>query len=197
MAHSAGVFLARAFRHRFPGEVVGVVLVDSSHEGQFTRGPAKFTEQFRNGLDMARLLTTLAPLGLPRVLFGMEVREYVSSAAMADEFVALMVRAPSLEASRSEGESFLHGGDFPAGATLGDLPLVVLTAGRAAASGLPPTEAAAFRKLWVDELQPELARLSTRGRRTIVDGSGHLIPIEKPQAVVDAVQEVVVASRPP
>ena len=79
-AHSAGGFLARAFRHRFPGEVIGVVLVDSSHEGQYTRGPARFTEQFRNGLDMARLLTTLAPLGLPRVLFGMEVREYVSSA---------------------------------------------------------------------------------------------------------------------
>jgi pimeloyl-ACP methyl ester carboxylesterase len=54
-----------------------------------------------------------------------------------------------------------------------------------------------MRKLWVDELQPELARLSTRGRRAIVEGSGHQIPIEQPRAVVEAVREVVDASRPP
>jgi pimeloyl-ACP methyl ester carboxylesterase len=78
-----------------------------------------------------------------------------------------------------------------------DRASVVFTAGRDDPPGLSPADAAALRKLWVDELQPELARLSTRGRRTLVDGSGHLVPLEKPQAVVDAVQKVVVASRPP
>jgi pimeloyl-ACP methyl ester carboxylesterase len=197
VAHSAGGFLARGFRHRFPGEVAGVVLVDSSHEEQFTRGPASMAAEFRKGLEMDGPLAALAPLGLPRLLVGMQVREYVSSGALADEFVALTVRTPAMEASRSEAESVLRGGDVPAGATLGDLPLVVLTAGRAESWGLPAGDAAAMRKLWVDELQPELARLSTRGRRGIVDGSGHLIPIEKPQAVVEAVREVVEAARSP
>ena len=197
VAHSAGGFLARAFRHRFPGEVLGVVLVDSSHEGLITRGPPALVEEFRSGLGMAGLLTTLAPLGLPRLLIGMDVRENLPSAALADEFVALMVRAPALEASRSEGESFLRGGDVPAGATLGDLPLVVLTAGKADPTDLPAADAAALRRLWVEELQPELARLSTRGRQVTAEGSGHLIPLQQPAAVVGAVQEVVAASRPP
>jgi pimeloyl-ACP methyl ester carboxylesterase len=196
VAHSAGGFLVRAFHHRVPAEVVGVVLVDSSHEGQLTRGPSTLTAQWRDGLEMDRLLTALAPLGLPRLLIGMEVRENAPP-TMADELVALIGRTSAMEATHSEAESFLRGGDVPAGATLGELPLVVLTAGKAESWGLPAGDAAAMRKLWVDELQPELARLSTRGRRTIVEGSGHLIPIEKPQAVVDAVQEVVVASRPP
>jgi pimeloyl-ACP methyl ester carboxylesterase len=197
VAHSAGGSLARGFRHRYPGEVAGVVLVDASHEQQFTRSPASFTAMWRDGLDMDRLQTALAPLGLPRLLAGLEARGYPSAATMADELVALIVRAPAMEATHSEAESFQRGGEVPAGATLGDLPLVVLTAGRAESWGLPEGDAVAMRKLWVDELQPELARLSTRGRRVIVEGSGHQIPIEQPRAVVEAVREVVDASRPP
>jgi pimeloyl-ACP methyl ester carboxylesterase len=197
VAHSAGGFLARGFRHRYPGEVAGVVLVDASHEQQFTRSPASFTALWRDGLDMDRILAVLAPIGLPRLLLGMEARGYPSAATMADEFVALGVRPLAIEAMHSEAQSFQRGGEVPPGATLGDLPLVVLTAGRAESWGLPEGDAVAMRKLWVDELQPELARLSTRGRRVIVEGSGHQIPIEQPRAVVEAVREVVDASRPP
>ena len=41
------------------------------------------------------------------------------------------------------------------------------------------------------EIQPKLARLSTRGRQTILEKSGHGIPQEAPETVVDAVTEVV------
>ena len=45
-----------------------------------------------------------------------------------------------------------------------------------------------------DELQDEMARFSRRGRHVRVD-SGHLMPFEKPKAIVDAVAEVVTFAR--
>jgi hypothetical protein len=45
------------------------------------------------------------------------------------------------------------------------------------------------------EFQPQLARLSTRGRQVIVRKSGHRIPDEAPEVILDAVRDVVMASR--
>ena len=42
-----------------------------------------------------------------------------------------------------------------------------------------------------------VARLSTRGRFVGVEGSGHWIPLEKPEAVVDAIREMVMTLREP
>ena len=45
------------------------------------------------------------------------------------------------------------------------------------------------------QLHAELAGLSCRGRHQIVPGSSHYIQIDRPNAVVDAIVEVVVAVR--
>jgi hypothetical protein len=52
-------------------------------------------------------------------------------------------------------------------------------------------EYAAYEQVWMHEIQPKLARLSTRGRQIIVAQSGHGIPDEAPQAVIAAVREVL------
>ena len=78
-----------------------------------------------------------------------------------------------------------------------DRPLVVLTAGRPFAMPDPAMgrEAAAYHQIWMHELQPELARLSSHGRQVIVENSGHGIPDEAPEAVIAAVREVVTSVR--
>jgi len=40
-------------------------------------------------------------------------------------------------------------------------------------------------------LHQDLVRLSSRGVHRIIKGSGHTIQLEKPQAVIDAVDEVL------
>jgi pimeloyl-ACP methyl ester carboxylesterase len=79
---------------------------------------------------------------------------------------------------------------------LGDLPLVVLTAGEQAElpGGIPPEDQAANAELW-RELHRELAAESSAGRLEVVDGSGHMIHHQRPQAVVAAILEVVEAAR--
>jgi pimeloyl-ACP methyl ester carboxylesterase len=76
---------------------------------------------------------------------------------------------------------------------LGDRPLVVLTAGRGFSFDDPALarKAADYHEVWVHEMQAQLARLSTRGRQVIVEGSGHAIQYEAPGAVADAVRDVV------
>ena len=54
---------------------------------------------------------------------------------------------------------------------------------------------AVYQQLWIHQMQLQLARLSTRGRQVVVTNSGHGIPDEAPNAVIDAVREVVTEAR--
>jgi hypothetical protein len=60
---------------------------------------------------------------------------------------------------------------------ISDKPLVVLTAAENTdtmlSSGLSKHDFEEFQRIWVDDLQMRLARLSSRGRRIMVEGSGH------------------------
>jgi pimeloyl-ACP methyl ester carboxylesterase len=76
---------------------------------------------------------------------------------------------------------------------LGDRPLIVLTAGQ---TFIPPDprakqEASEFHDIWIHQLQPQLAALSTRGRQIVVANSGHAINFEAPDEVVHAVRDVL------
>lgn len=79
--------------------------------------------------------------------------------------------------------------------SLGDRPLVVLTAGRYWAPDGFEKEAAAYHEIQVHHLQAGLARLSTRGRQVIVD-AGHGI-VESPDSIVTAVRQIVDEVRTP
>jgi hypothetical protein len=78
------------------------------------------------------------------------------------------------------------------------LPLIVITAGAAAEGGLGSPDAkgehAALFADWIDSHEG-LAKLSRRGERRIAAGSGHLVQLQQPQTVIDAVLDVVKAAR--
>jgi pimeloyl-ACP methyl ester carboxylesterase len=96
----------------------------------------------------------------------------------------------------------------------GDMPLIVLTAGRddsSALSAIPPGTPGASTPVELAELRRQIAlflrdgwgpahdayaALSTRGRNRLVPDSGHNIPINKPEVVISAVIEVLDESRP-
>jgi hypothetical protein len=82
--------------------------------------------------------------------------------------------------------------EMRAGSDLGRLPLVVLTAGRSFADSrrIRADQLAKVQQDWV-QIQGELARRSSRGRHIVVANSGHMILYDAPQAVTDAVRDVV------
>ena len=200
---SAGGVYVREYFDAYPEDVVGMVLVDSSHEEQGHRLP---TED-GNPLDLAQPLAIcsyLQPLGLIRAL------------GIVDETIEMFWQVdipPSAEGAIKSNANQSHScaalyyeivsfeetlGQPRAPRSLGDLPLIVLSQGvepyAVEELGVSLEEARRQRAAW-DELQEELAGLSTRGERRVAKQSGHLIQIEQPEIVIEAIRDMVVAQR--
>lgn len=80
----------------------------------------------------------------------------------------------------------------------GDVPLIVLTAGEQKADpALPPDVAALWPQLMaaMDRGHDAYAALSRQGSNRVVPDVGHQIPSDRPQAVIDAIDEVVDRAR--
>lgn len=82
---------------------------------------------------------------------------------------------------------------------LGDRPLVVLTATKTspamlAASGLTPAQGVRMQAVW-DTLQADEATWSTGSRHERVLNASHYIQFDRPDVVIDAVQDVVARVR--
>lgn len=74
----------------------------------------------------------------------------------------------------------------------GDKPLIVLAAANTAAisAGFEPDLGATMERIWW-ELQDELVSRSSKGRLVKVENTEHEIPFERPDAVADAIREVL------
>lgn len=72
----------------------------------------------------------------------------------------------------------------------GSIPLVVLTAGTPMIPGLSAADRDKLLGV-IKQMHGELAALSTRGVDRIVPGSSHYVQIDAPQAVIDAVSQVL------
>lgn len=192
VGHSLGGFNVRVFAGQYPRDVAGVVLVDSSHEDQQSRLPPSLKAEN----DPGKWLPVLAPwalrLGVLRLLYRLGDQPAMSKLppAVREKATFELLQEKFLHAIFDELREFAgaDAAEVRASGDLGDRPLVVLTAAKIAD---PKPDAVEFHKIWVNELQPRLARLSTRGRRVMVEDSDHMIPFEDPGAIVRAIRDVV------
>ena len=196
VGHSFGGFNARVYNGLFPGEISGMVFVDSSQEDMDSRMPASLRDAAAKELRQLQRTRLLFPflltLGIVRAIAEVENRPLALPAALKEELVYLQLQPKYLDAILGEERAFPQSTEeVRASGSLGEMPLVVLTAGKTTlAPGESNPDFAAFHDIWMKELQPRLARLSTRGRQVIVPNSDHMIPFEQPQAVVGAIREV-------
>lgn len=218
VGHSIGGSYVRVFTARYPAEVAGVVLVDSSHPDQ--QEPAIMLSPINRAPLLARkLLCSAVPLlgrfGIIR--FAMRNEPVAVPPAFASEGNSAIramrgQRAEAVEADMAQGCAATENGSIPfdggsgnpeidqaarSAGNLGDRPLVVLTAGQYWKPHDPAAaqEIAKFHEIWVHQLQVDLIRLSTHGQQIIVENSDHGIPDQAPDAVVAAVREIVIELR--
>ena len=192
VAGSAGGLIAQRFALHHPDEVSGLVLLDAPSPETLARVPNVF-DNFARAACVGRWA---ARVGLVRLLDPFGLRKGTGEAAArslaltykttAWDAVCGMTRSFRSEANRPEGERRLPR----------DLPLRVLSHGEPRGLLLPGQEAEAQRlePLW-QELEQALAQKSAKGSYRSVPGSGHLIASEQPLAVVNAVFELLDASR--
>lgn len=192
---SAGGVYVREFYRRHPDNVVGMVLVDSSHEQQGMRLPQQESEQSFTGI--LKLCTWLQPLGVVRAfdtiggLFG----QFDLPADLRERFAARMNQSHTCAVMLDESSSFAEEVRDPEPpASLGDLPLIVLTQGKKpeANEQFGITEEFAITQFaeW-QILQKELTALSSNGRQRLAERSGHVIQLEQPELVIEAVTDMV------
>ncbi len=199
VGHSFGGLIMRLFASRYPEEVVGLILVDALSEYLFTRSPILYRAWSRQLGRTFRLLWLIARLGLLRVLvwFGQARRlpEVVTRQPKDQQALLLasgFLSGENFATALAELSLFEPGADRVREATLPtDIPLVVLSHGRATMfSSLPSGQARQAEQIW-QEFQRELSQLSPQGRLIVATRSGHDIHIDQPEPVIEAIRLIV------
>lgn len=192
VGHSIAGIHVQLYAGQYPDEVAGVVLVDSSHEDQLSRKGMTQIPSFYPSLIKAvssfGVVRLMDLVGTPSTNMPPEVEAeraaiYSHTRSMysyADEMSSIAVSMEQLRAAPMR---------------LGDNPLIVLTHGMKEASNAgSPGEADQAEQTWA-ELQTDLARRSSSGKQIIAEKSGHYIQFDQPDLVIDAIRQVVEATR--
>jgi pimeloyl-ACP methyl ester carboxylesterase len=208
VGHSYGGLVVRIFTHRHRADVAGLVLVDPAHPEDWVKPAPKEQIKIDRGVALCRQGSRAARLGVARVVSALvgigalaPARALVGligrgALSREDEGILAPIWRLPPEARRPlrgfwSQEKFFDalGSQIAsiaesAAATLeadaggyGDLPLVTISS----------TNPGQYRL----RQQEALARLSTRGRHIIAKNSGHWIPLDEPQTVIDAIKQLI------
>jgi pimeloyl-ACP methyl ester carboxylesterase len=209
VAHSYGALVAIACALRHPSEVAGMVVVDPVATREWSEPSESQLKTLRRGILLSRRGALLARLGVVRLALNLlaagsqrlpKMIARASSgrgAAITDQIVGQVRKLPgelwpmiqshwcdpkcfegmaryleALPPSAAEVAQKLARTD-----ALRDVPLIVLSAGNASPIQRAEHEA--------------LARCSSRGQIEVVADSGHWIQVDRPDAVVRAIREMI------
>lgn len=193
VAHSYGGLVTRLYAHTYPDEVIGMVLVDTPSDDLLTRlspndravflnGVAQGIQQMRFGEALERigilpLLPAIVPVR-PQLTPEMAGRERALIASNTKFFKAYTDELSGYDVSFAQMQAAHI-------TTFGDIPLRVLSRGKPQDGFGEDAE-----KVW-QQLQIEMASLSSNGKRIVAEQSGHFIQMEQPDLVIGAIQEVL------
>ena len=206
VGHSLGGMNMRLYASRYPDQVVGMVLVDPANPHQDKRFAAvspTVAAVTQGEITASRRCAALAKAGALKpggegwaACVGDPPAEWPD--ALRARVIAHRVDPAAAEQRLSEIESVAEPNSTQvesAKTSLGDIPLIVLTAeGTSKDPSIPVADQPAVARLW-SWMHDEAAALSTGGSNRLVAGSGHNIQNEKPDVVIGAVSEVIVKAR--
>ena len=196
--HSAGGLFVRLYASTYPADIVGMVLVDSTHEDFHQRMPPVADASGGSPLlsllllNLNKLVTvvgwarvTAAPLRAPglnpetiRLAEQVRLRTAVPFADGAESLALDESMRQVKEARR-----------------ILNIPLVVVTRGRYdGLRRLPADTQERIKRAWQD-MQADLVRLSPQATQVVAVNSEHYVHLEQPDVVNEAVRTVVAKVR--
>jgi pimeloyl-ACP methyl ester carboxylesterase len=183
VGHSFGGYVIRLYHQAYPGDVSGMVFVDTALEDAGTIRGMPHRDRPNLPRAMIRALSmAFGRFGMMRVLAtdpGPPPKDWT---AEEWDILARLRRQRNLALADAQvGPESATADQVRAAGGLDDMPLIVLTQGKGPGG-------------WAD-LQRQLAQRSRRGRQVLVPDSGHGIPVEAPGAIVTAVREIVAEGR--
>lgn len=196
VCHSLGGPYIMSYTRQFPEQVKGLVFVDCSHPDQLQRMPENIVKAMHvpvafkilsalNWTGVARLFPASNVPGMPERI------KPIGKAYFGETFGA------SLKEMEAIPTTFQQGGQLR---DLGDRPLVVLTAMQPTpkelleAQGISVEDGRRMQVVW-EELNRDEASWSRQSRQQNVPDSLHYIQFQRPDLVIEAVEEVLDAVR--
>lgn len=191
----SGLF-TRLFAYQHPEEVAGMVLVDVTHERMYEDAPVEWVKLNKRleGL-LPHVLPIMGRIGLLRLLVMFD--SLPMAADIFQKFPPLMrsqakafysqtqfgktfaQESAAVSVSMNQIEQTRQTKSFP------DIPLVVLSAGKL---DFDITQEVREK---LQTLHADLANESSQGIHIVAHESGHVIQLDKPELVVDAIRQVV------
>lgn len=204
VGHSYGGMNVQLFAYRYPSMVSGLVLVEAQHEdererldrvsqGKLSLMTASLLESYRKCTEAAKLAFQppaepfAACVGAPyRFAKGQFSQAYTNQFKKASYWDA---HSSELEHLYTRSSDQLRS----ARKSFGSLPVACLirSVSPYMPPGSPPTKMSMAAEQENDAMQREVANLSSRGNCKVVPGAGHDIAIDRPQAVIQAIREVL------
>jgi len=192
VGQSLGGMLVRMYAHNYPDEVVGLVLVDSTHEELAIRSPEsvkaiqEMNEQSRIFAYLSSSgIMALAPQNIPNPGLPEDAyAQYQAIEATTKGIETFLAESNAIEESSAEARALRM-------TSFGDMPLIVLSAGHG--DSIPSFTDAENQQLWelLQTGQSELVVLSSEGKQIMAEQSGHHIQLEQPDLVIDAIHEML------
>jgi len=199
VGHSFSGINARIFANKYPNEVSGIILVDSSHEEQIKKLPRQrdIFSILLNSHDGHTILLGLTALGITR-LYNRLTYDYKLPDKIRNMLLATNSTTQFMHSFIDEWSIFPSTLEYVSktGQNLADKPLVVITAGmqpddkECARRGFDNISCQAAYNTW-QVLQKNLVTKSTRSKQIIAENSGHNIPVDAPHVIVDAVKAML------
>ena len=199
VSHSFSGINARIFENKYPNEVAGIVLVDSSNEDQFARLPKQtdWISRLLNYRPGHPLLLAFTEFGVARIYnhitAGDELPQHLEDMLVAKNSTIKFVRTMIEEYSLFQSNLAYLKNTYPKPI---DKPMIVITAGIkphekvCADRGLDIGVCGGAYDTW-QILQKELLTKSTKSKQVIAEHSGHNAPLDAPEVIVKAVQDML------
>ena len=195
VGHSLGGAYIRRYAQLHPGEVAGLLFLDPAHEGYLSMPQQTFGAQVRQGLAMLPALLNMEKFYGPRF----ERMFAVWPDALRGLLVDYHVRSwrKSLAEAKNLNSEVLD--EIRLGGPMPDVPLIVLTA-----MGIDPFMAPFMAEPYLRRLNDlkagfydDFARSAPRGENRRIEDAGHsTIHTDRPDAVIEAIRDLVEAMRP-
>lgn len=204
VGHSAGALYMRLFYDRRPADIVGMVFVDPTIEHQDQRFEAMFgpgaggigsirdrAARCQAAAERRELPSTAPELEgcVPKARPNQSAADYEAQTAKNLQASTWRTRVSELDTLFGATSDQIDAGPQ----VYGDLPLLVLTAGRTYETAPEPARQMASDLWW--GLHRELARRSTRGESRRIADASHMMITQRPELVAAAISEVAQQAR--
>jgi pimeloyl-ACP methyl ester carboxylesterase len=189
VGHSVGGHYARVYADRYPEEIAGMVLVDSSHPEQFERLPG-----MESGLTRINVISKVGPVlaatGVIR-LSGMFPLPPDLPPLQRKQGDNLIYQTPHLMAAFKEFDALPKTMEQAHNShRLGEKPLAIVSASDHEGGADSKAEARRSERAW-QVLQEELADLSSNSTRQVVEGSDHVSVVTRQRHAQQTSEEIV------